>query len=268
MPAQTVIFIPARYASQRFPGKPLAELTGATGETKSLIQRSWEAAKRVQDVAAAYVLTDDYRIAEAVRSFGGDVLMTSTTCRNGTERCAEGVALLDTTPDIVVNIQGDAPLTPPDYVQGLIAAIAGAGPLAVATPVLPTDGAHLTRLRADRTAGRVGGTTVVQDAQGKALYFSKEVLPFDTATYEETAVTPVLHHVGVYAYTPQALTRYMAAPPSTLETLEGLEQLRFLDIGLPVSCVPLDPKGRAFWELNNPSDIPIIEEIMQKEGIA
>lgn len=268
MTSRTVIFIPARYASKRFPGKPLAELTGATGNTKTLIERSWDAAKRVPDVDAVYILTDDTRIADTATAFGADVLMTSADCRNGTERCAEAVALLSAQPDIVVNLQGDAPLTPPDYVQGLISAIDLSEPLAVATPVLPTLGDHRDRLRADRAEGRVGGTTVVQNAAGQALYFSKEVLPFSSESYAPDEVTPTLHHVGVYAYTPKALDRYVSAEPGTLENLEGLEQLRFLDIGIPVTCVPLDPKGRAFWELNNPSDIPIIEGIMAEEGIA
>ena len=107
-----VVFIPARYASIRYPGKPLVELTGATGVSRTLIQRSWEAAQAVSGVDGVYVLTDDDRIAEAARGFGAEVLMTSGNARNGTERCAEGLAQLDTDPDVVVNLQGDAPLTP------------------------------------------------------------------------------------------------------------------------------------------------------------
>lgn len=262
-----VIIIPARHASVRFPGKPLALLTGATGETRSLIHRSWSAASRVQGVDAVFVATDDDRIAEAARAFGAEVLMTSSACRNGTERCAEAVALLPERPRVVVNVQGDAPLTPPDYVEALLAAMADARGVAVATPVLETTGAHLARLRADRAAGRVGGTTAVRAADGTALYFSKEVIPFTGADYPADAITPILHHVGVYAYTPDALDLYAARPPGTLEGLEGLEQLRFLEAGVPVRCVDVAPRGRAFWELNNPSDIPVIEDIMRREGI-
>ena len=143
---QIVIFIPARYPSTRFPGKPLAELTGATGETRSLIHRSWEAAQAVAGVDAVYVLTDDDRIASAARGFGADVLMTSEAPRNGTERCAEGLALLDDAPEIVVNLQGDAPLTPPHYVEALIEAMQADGKIAMATPVLKTDPDHLSHL--------------------------------------------------------------------------------------------------------------------------
>ena len=260
----TVIFIPARYPSVRFPGKPLAMLTGAGGEARSLIQRSWEAAIAVDGVGSAYVLTDDERIAEAARAFGADVLMTSEAPRNGTERCAEAVAKLETAPDVIVNLQGDAPLTPPHYVEALVAAMAD--PLVeMATPVLRTEAEHLKALQADRKAGRVGATTAVFREGGDALYFSKEVLPFaDRAS--ETGL-PVYHHVGCYAYRPSALARYAELPQGPLEAAEGLEQLRFLEHGIPVRCVEVEARGRAFWELNNPSDIPLIEAIMKEEGI-
>ncbi len=262
----TVIFIPARYPSQRFPGKPLAMLTGAAGEKRSLIHRSWEAALAVPGVDAVYVLTDDERIAEAARAFGADILMTSERPRNGTERCAEAIPLLDVTPDIIVNLQGDAPLTPPHYVEALITVMQADDTIQMATPVLRTEPENLTALQADRKAGRVGATTAVFRETGDALYFSKEVLPFaDKAA--ETGI-PVFHHVGCYAYRPEALAAYASLPQGPLETAEGLEQLRFLENGIPVRCVEVEARGRAFWELNNPSDIPLIEDIMKREGIA
>ncbi len=263
---QTVIFIPARYPSVRFPGKPLAMLTGATGEARSLIRRSWDAAVSVPGVAAVYVLTDDDRIAGAAREFGADVLMTSEAPRNGTERCAEALDMLQAVPDVVVNLQGDAPLTPPHYVEALIAAMAEDVQIEMATPVLHTEAEHLEALQADRKAGRVGATTAVFRSTGEALYFSKEVLPF-ADRFRDTGV-PVYHHVGCYAYRPEALRRYSDLPMGPLEQAEGLEQLRFLENGIGVRCVEVDARGRAFWELNNPSDIPLIEAIMQKEGIA
>ena len=261
-----VIFIPARYPSSRFPGKPLAMLTGATGETRSLIHRSWEAARAVAGVDAVYVLTDDDRIAEAARAFGAEVMMTSDRPRNGTERCAEALGLLDVTPDIVVNLQGDAPLTPPPYVEALLEAMVAEPSIAMATPVLRTDPEHLSHLLDDRKAGRVGATTAVFGHSRDALYFSKEVLPFYDNAPEDAV--PVFHHVGCYAYRPDALRRYADLPEGPLEKREGLEQLRFLENGIPVRCVEVDARGRAFWELNNPSDIPLIEDIMKREGIA
>ncbi len=262
---QTVIFIPARYQSQRFPGKPLAVLEGATGERRTLIERSWLAAKAVDGVDAVYVLTDDERIAEASRAFGADVLMTSSDARNGTERCALGVEALATKPDIIINLQGDAPLTPPHYVEALIKAMADET-VQMATPVLKTDRPHLAKFQADRKAGRVGATTAVFGVNKDALYFSKEIVPFyDNAPPN---AVPVYHHVGVYAYRAKALQDYAALDIGALEQREGLEQLRFLEHGIPIRCVEVDARGRAFWELNNPSDIPLIEEIMKREELA
>ncbi len=261
----TTIFIPARYPSQRFPGKPLAMLRGATGEARSLIHRSWEAARSVDGIDAVYVLPDDDRIAEAAKAFGADILMTSETPRNGTERCAEALDLLPEQADVIINLQGDAPLTPPHYVTALLAAMEDPS-VQMATPVLRTEDAHLQALRADRQAGRVGATTADFRPDGDALYFSKEVLPFADKAHETGL--PVFHHIGCYAYRPDALRRYATLAPGTLEQAEGLEQLRFLEHGIPVRCVEVDARGRAFWELNNPSDIPLIEDIMKREGIA
>ncbi len=262
---RSVIFIPARYPSVRFPGKPLAMLRGATGEARSLIHRSWQAAQAVKDVQAVYVLTDDKRIADAARDFGADVLMTSDAPRNGTERCAEALNMLGNQPEVVVNLQGDAPLTPPHYVEALVAEMADAS-VQMATPVLRTEPHHLAALQADRKASRVGATTAVFEADGDALYFSKEVLPF--ADRADEIGLSVFHHVGCYAYRPEALVRYAELPQGVLEAAEGLEQLRFLENKISVRCVEVEARGRAFWELNNPSDIPLIEEIMQREGIA
>ena len=261
-----VIFIPARYASSRFPGKPLAKLRGADGETRSLIQRSWDAAISVKGIDRVAVLTDDERIAAVAQGFGAEVLMTTSNARNGTERCAEGVAQLTVEPEIVINLQGDAPLTPPQYIEALVAEMRASPSVQMATPVLKSDAEHIAKLKADRAAGRVGATTAVFGANRDALYFSKEVLPFYDNAPDDAV--PVYHHVGCYAYRPDALQNYAKLPQSPLETREGLEQLRFLEHGIPIRCVEVEARGRAFWELNNPSDIPIIEEIMQREGIA
>lgn len=259
-----VILIPARYASTRYPGKPLVGLQGASGVTRALIERSWRAARSVDGVDAVYVATDDDRIARAAEGFGAQVVMTSTDCANGTERCADAIARLGIAPRVVVNLQGDAPLTPAWFVSALIEAVeAGAQ---MATPVLRLTPETHARFMEDRRAGRVGGTTAVMDAKGRALYFSKEVLPYTGRIYGAAEQVPAFHHVGVYAYTPDALKAYMQAGPCALENLEGLEQLRFLYNGLPVTCVEVKAEGREFWELNNPEDVARIEAVLQREG--
>jgi 3-deoxy-manno-octulosonate cytidylyltransferase (CMP-KDO synthetase) len=262
-----VIVIPARYESSRFPGKPLAPLRGADGVSRSLVERSWRAAMAVPGVAAVLVATDDARIAEHAAGFGAAVAMTSPGCRNGTERCAEVLGRLDTEPDLIVNLQGDAPLTPPEFVTALIEAMAARPDAAVATPVLRCDAEALLRFREDRHAGRVGGTTAVFDRAMRALYFSKEVIPFSDPIDPALGPVPVFHHVGLYAYRPAALRAYGGWAPGVLETLEGLEQLRFLENGVPVLCVEVEARGRVFWELNNPIDIARIEAAMASMGM-
>ncbi len=262
-----LIVIPARYASTRYPGKPLAELTGATGKTRTLIERSWRAACDVDGVDRVVVATDDDRIKEAAEGFGAEVVMTSTECANGTERCAEAHAALGGNFEVVVNLQGDAPLTPPWFIEDLVNGLKAAPDMGLATPVLRCDGATLNSLLQDRREGRVGGTTAVFAADHSALYFSKEVIPYQSGAYENADDTPVFHHVGVYAYRPDALTAYPDWPVGPLETLEGLEQLRFLENGRKILCVVVEARGREFWELNNPQDMPKIESMMLKMGL-
>ncbi|WP_299746467.1 manno-octulosonate cytidylyltransferase [uncultured Tateyamaria sp.] len=262
-----LIVIPARYASSRYPGKPLVPLTGATGQSQTLIERSWRAALAVDGVDRVVVATDDDRIKEASEAFGAEVVMTSDTCGNGTERCAEAHQALGAGYEIVVNLQGDAPLTPAWFIEGLVAGLRAAPDAEIATPVLRCDGATLRGFLEDRRADRVGGTTAVFGVAGQAMYFSKEVIPYTNDTYADDADTPVFHHVGVYAYRPDALAAYPTWPVGPLETLEGLEQLRFLENGRQVLCVEVEARGRQFWELNNPADVPRIEAMMAEMGV-
>ncbi len=263
-----LVVIPARYASTRYPGKPLVELRGAGGEAKSLIRRSWDAAMSVNGVDRVVVATDDDRIRKACEAFGAEVVMTSEDCQNGTERCAEAFDALGGGFDVVVNLQGDAPLTPAWFVEDLVAGLRADPVAEVATPVLRTEGAALNGFLTDRRAGRVGGTTAVFGANHNALYFSKEVIPYTGKSYGDADDTPVFHHVGVYAYRPSALAAYPRWPAGPLEQLEGLEQLRFLERGAHVLCVEVEAKGRQFWELNNPEDVPRIEMMLSQMGLA
>lgn len=257
---KTVIIIPARYQSSRFPGKPLVMVAG-----KSMIERVHAIAKSVAGVDAVYVATDDGRIRDAARAFGAEVLMTSSDCRNGTERVAEAMTLLNEDYDLYVNLQGDAPLTPPHFIRALIDAMAADPGCDMGTPAVRCDAAALARFKEDRRNGRVGGTTVVTDAKGRALYFSKEVIPF-TPEGPPPSPVPVFHHVGLYAYRPALLERYRLAPPGRLEQLEGLEQLRVLETGGTIRVVEVDAHGRPFWEINNPEDVARVEAALAGHG--
>ena len=259
---KTVILIPARYASTRYPGKPLVELTLPSGEKKSLIRLSWEVAGRVKGVAEIHVVTDDDRIRDHAESFGASVIMTSPAAENGTARCAEALRNGHVEADLVVNLQGDAPLTPEWFVEDLVEAMKQDAQAQVATPVLQCDPLTYGHFTEDRREGRVGGTTAVFDAKNHALYFSKEVIPYiDPGKLPDPI--PVYHHVGVYAYRPAALRAYTSWPVSQLEVLEGLEQLRFLVNDTAVRCVVVEGRGRVFWELNNPEDVARINSVLK-----
>lgn len=260
---RTAIIVPARFQSNRFPGKPLVPLTGATGIASSLIIRSWRAACAVPGVARVIVATDDVRIAEHAAAAGADVAMTSPEAANGTARCAE-VALRLPDIDLIVNLQGDALLTPPEFVTALIDHMRNS-PADMATPVIACDTESLAMMIEDRFAGRIGATTAVFSATGRALYFSKEIIPHLGAEPDPNAGI-VYHHLGLYAYRPAALAAYAGWPIGRLERLEGLEQLRFLEHDCRVDCVQVQAKGRVFWEVNNPEDVDRIQAVLRRNG--
>ena len=260
---KTTIIIPARFESSRFPGKPLAPLKLKNGLSKPLIQLSWEAANKTKGINNIFIATDNSKIKEVAESFGANVIMTSSDCENGTARCAEAVRLHRIEDEIIVNFQGDAPLTPNKFVENLIERMQVDRSIYVSTPVLRCDQKHYQQFLNDRKNDRVGATTAVFDNNNDALYFSKEVIPFLSKTDAKSySLIPVYHHVGVYAYRNEVLSKYANWEETPLEKLEGLEQLRFLENAMKVKCVLMEGTGSLFWELNNPSDIIIIEKIL------
>lgn len=230
-----LIVIPARYDSTRLPGKPLVPILG-----KPLIQWTWEAAKRVQG-SEVVVATDDARIQEVCEAFGANVIRTSKGCCNGTERVAEAVSSMSwhLTTEVVVNWQGDALLVPPEMVESVYKAVRG--PVAVATPVVPLVGASLS----------AGHVDVWMDDRMRALGFTREPV----------FGGPIWGHVGIYAYRTAALMAYARAPEGVVERRVGLEQLRWLQYGAVVQCVPFE--GPVPREVNYPDDIAIIEEVLR-----
>jgi 3-deoxy-manno-octulosonate cytidylyltransferase (CMP-KDO synthetase) len=248
-----VIVIPARYASARFPGKPLIRLKGTT-----LIERCYRSAVDVPGVHQVVVATDDKRILDHVEAFGGVAVMTPESCVNGTERCAAALPLLTERPEILVNWQGDSPLIHQEYVTALVEGLRRHPHAELVTPVISCDSELFERLRADRRAGRVGGTMAVLSRHRKALYFSKELIPFaDKASVQDV---PYYYHVGMYAYRPQVLEAYPTWPVGPLEKIEGLEQLRFLENDRYVAGIVVEGKGH--WEVNNPEDVAVVESFL------
>ena len=256
---KAIIVVPARMGASRFPGKMLAPLAGLP-----VVAYTTRAAKCVRGAAAVYVATDDDLIASAAQREGVQAIMTSPECRNGSERVAEAYEQLvkrGETADVVINLQGDAPLTPHWIVEDIIQAFTDPR-VQVATPVVRCTAETLALFRADRARGMVGGTTAVLSQSGKALYFSKEVLPFNG----QTEVMDVWHHVGLYAFRPAALLEYPNLPVGPIEVAEGLEQLRFLENDRPIQAVPVEGRGYPFWEVNNPPDIARIESLLAEKG--
>lgn len=251
-----VVVIPARMASTRFPAKPLARLRGSDGQVRPLIEHSWRAATAAAGDARVIVATDDEQIAQTVRSFGGEAAMTSGSARNGSERVWEAVQSLEQPPQLIVNWQGDAPLIPPSFLEALATSWRNR-PCPVLTPAMPCDAHHASLLLRDWRNGVVGGTCAVADRHGNAHYFSKSPLPS-----RPTDQAPIRLHVGLYAYTASALEAYCAAIASPLEEAEGLEQLRFLDIGIPIRLVDVAVPPGGLWEVNNPEDVAQVEAVM------
>lgn len=258
------IIIPARFGSTRFPGKPLAPLCGVNGITKSLLERSWEAACGAADLDDIWIATDDRRIAEAARRFGAQVVLTSPACSNGTERCHDALAVAGIDAEIIINLQGDAPLTPPLAIEALLDTMVHAPGVAVATPMIRCSAPTIDRLLAEDRMGRTGRTTVVFDADMNALYFSTRVIPHAPNYLTRQ---PVYLHIGLYGYHRDALATYARLGSTGIEEAEGLEQLRFLHAGIPIRLIEVCSPPGGIWEVDNPADIPSVEAALAERHI-
>lgn len=218
-----IALIPARYASTRFPAKPLALLRG-----KPVIQWVWETAARCMDDAV--VCTDDERIMQAVERFGGRAVMTSTSHRSGTDRCYEAYQKVGQGADVVVNIQGDEPFIHPTQLQTIRACFENAD-TQIATlvkPFRPEDGLEALR--------NPNSPKVVVDSQMRALYFSRSVVPYVRGVEPDEWLSrhTFYKHIGLYAYRADVLRQITSLPQSSLEVAESLEQLRWLQNGFTI----------------------------------
>jgi 3-deoxy-manno-octulosonate cytidylyltransferase (CMP-KDO synthetase) len=240
--------IPARYQSTRFPGKPLALIGGRT-----LVERVFERARAARRISRLLVATDDERIASTVRAFGGDVLMTSAAHASGTDRLAEVARSLPA--DLYVNIQGDEPLVDPLDIDRLIEGLDSDPSSDMATLADP--------LLDEEEARDPNVVKVVCDDSGRALYFSRSLIPFIQAGPTGTARSgppPWLRHVGLYAYRRAFLLEFAAWSPGALERVEGLEQLRTLERGHTIKV--LRARGR-YHGVDTPDDVPAVERALR-----
>lgn len=234
-----LIVIPARWGSTRLPGKPLHLIAGRT-----LLSRVVQVARRAATLAGdveVLVATDDARVEAHARELGATAVMTDSDLSTGSARVLAAARRVGSQAERLVNLQGDAPFTAPATIAALIRAMR-ASPDLVATPVVRLDWEALDALRTHKRASPFSGTTCVVAQDGRAIWFSKAILPQirnEPALRRAGGLSPVRQHVGLYAYRPEALALFEAAPPSLYERLEELEQLRFLELGIPIRAVEI-----------------------------
>lgn len=238
---RTVIIIPARYESTRFPGKPLALIDG-----KPLIQRTWEAARESRYGNSTFVATDSYTIADCVRGFGGNVILTGQY-DNGTERCAWAGMTLGLGPnDVVINLQGDSPTIPPGLLH-LLGDSMQSGDYPVSTLVTPAS-----------KPPAPGDVFAMMNYRWEAMYFDRNPdLP------QADVHGDLYRHIGIYAYQFQALMKYVRWPKGVAETNAKLEQLRWLERGERIKCLEAIPND-VYPEVNYPEDIERVEAYMRR----
>lgn len=227
-----IVIIPARYASSRFPGKPLAKIGGVEMIVRVARQASLAAQGLPDgDSLRVAVATDDTRILRCVEQAGFDAVMTSAECRCGTDRVAQAYSLLGSDAEVVINVQGDEPFIHPSQIQSLMDCFRRRPDASIATLARPFD----KSLGFDALFSPNLVKVTFSD-EGRALYFSRSIIPYVRgAEWKQWLDTATFHtHVGIYAYRADVLRRITSLPPSALEKAESLEQLRWLQAGIPI----------------------------------
>lgn len=246
---RVVAIIPARWGSSRFPGKPLALI-----QKKPMIQWVVEQAQKASRVSEVIVATDDDRILNAVTGFGGKAVMTSQDHATGSDRIAEVASGLKC--DIVVNVQGDEPLIPPENIDQVIDCLDKNPTLNVATLMM-----------AVRESGEINDSNVVKvvtDQKGRALYFSRSAIPYHRDEWKNgvsNETSRVFKHIGLYAYTRTFLLEFTRMNPTPIEQLEKLEQLRILEHGYPIQVEITD---KISMGVDRIEDLDKIERMLEK----
>jgi len=244
---KSIIVIPARYGSTRFPGKSLARIQG-----RPMIQWVWEAASRSRLTEQVIIATDDERIADTAAKFGADVIMTKKSHRSGTDRMAEVADKISA--QLYVNVQGDEPLLSAPAVDDLIRAMMESPRIPIGTL------AHRIDSKAEWLSPEV--VKVVCNRHREALYFSRSPLPFQR-TFDPKA--RLLRHVGIYAFRSQALATFVSLKPSPLEIAESLEQLRALENGLGIQVI--ETKYRCLG-VDTSADLTLVEKALRQQARA
>lgn len=238
-----IVIIPSRYESTRFPGKPLADIGG-----KPMIQRVYEQAAKA--IAEVWVATDDERIVNAVKKFGGNVVMTSLNHRSGTDRCAEAVLkaseITGKTYDVVINVQGDEPFMQPDQIELITRCFIDSADTEIATLIQP--------ILKNEDIFRSDMVKVILDNEQNAIYFSRSPIPYIVKTDESQWLEkyPFYGHVGLYAYRNTVLQQLAKLTEGILEKVESLEQLRWLENGFKIKTNVTDSDS---FGIDTPEDL-------------
>lgn len=268
---KTLIGIPARYASTRFPGKPLAKIAG-----KEMLARVWENANKAAAKFAgceAIIATEDQRIQDFCDAHGMRCMMTSDNCLTGTDRIIEVVSKLPQKPEFIVNLQGDNPICPTWFIEAVIGAYYADNNVETVTPVVNLSWDELDNLREHKKTTPFSGTTAVFGNDGNAFYFSKNIIPAirkEDKIRAAEALSPVYRQVGLYGYRMDIFEKIKNLPEGIYEKLEGLEQLRWIENGIKVKCVPVDyrnfTKMASLSGVDSPEDIARVEAVIKEYG--
>jgi len=264
MSIKTTIVIPARYGSTRLEGKPLVKIAGITMLAR-VVAIARQAASGNAGISIV-VATDDERIALHCRELEVEYVMTPVECASGTDRAANAILQRAEQPDFILNLQGDAPLTPPDFLSAMIASFTE-NVSEVVTPVVQLSWDELDSLRESKQTTPLSGTCAVfNETTGNAYWFSKQIIPAirkEADLRKQSLLSPVYRHIGLYGYSRQMLQHYTTLPESRLEKLEGLEQLRVLEHGHSIRCVVVDYKGRPNMSgVDSPEDVIRAEQLL------
>jgi len=270
MNKKLAIAIPARYGSTRFSGKPLAMIAG-----KTMLQRVVETAYATAEEyefkgISIFVTTEDKRIADHAKEIGVACIITPPSCKTGSDRVLSAIRQLDDWPDFIVNLQGDAPFTPPAVIYKLFQTFLENPRHEVITPVHRLSWPDLDRLRERKKTTPFSGTTAVIDAQGHALWFSKTIIPAmrkEEELRKTQTLSPIHQHIGLYGFRPDILEKFCSLPKGEYEGLEGLEQLRMLENGIHIQAVAIDiPEGTIQSGIDSPEDIARAEAFLRAQS--
>lgn len=260
---KTAIIIPARYGSTRFPGKPLT-LIGGQSMLSRVVDVARQAIGNNKDITLA-VATEDERILKHAEEIGVTAVMTSDDCPTGSDRVLEALSKLGDDFDFVLGLQGDAPFTPPDAPLKMIESFRNNPDIEVVTPVINLRWEELDKLREQKKITPFSGTTAIINNEGRALWFSKNILPAirKEDKYRDNEFSPVHQHIGLYGYRVDILKKFVSLPQGHYEQLEGLEQLRLLENGISIQTVKLNvPAGLAQAGIDSPEDVERAEKML------